>query len=168
MDPASLLMAATAAFNGVKKAVEMGREVQDVFKQLSKWADAADQLYGIIATETNKSPGIFESLNFSKSATAEALDLSAAKLRLQQMEDEIKLMFYYGELQALGQKGYADFIKDRREIKEKRRKLIELQVKKRKKFIENAWYASLLCIAIAAGVYFSILFYEFGQANGKW
>jgi hypothetical protein len=168
MDPASLLMAATAAFNGVKKAVELGREVQDIFGQLSKWADAADQLYGIIATETNRTPGLFESLNFSKSATAEALDLSAAKLRLQQMEDEIKLMFYYGELQSLGQKGYADFIKDRREIKEKRRRLVELQAKKRRQFIQNLWYVILLGIVIAAGVYFSILFYEFGQANGKW
>ena len=48
MDPITLLAATTAAFNGIKKAIAVGREVQDVFNQLNKWADSASQLQEFI------------------------------------------------------------------------------------------------------------------------
>ena len=34
MDPITLLAAASTAFNGVKKLIEHGREIEDVFSQL--------------------------------------------------------------------------------------------------------------------------------------
>ena len=38
MDPITILAAATAGYNGVKKAVELGREVSDIYSQLGTWA----------------------------------------------------------------------------------------------------------------------------------
>ena len=44
MDPITLLAAASTAFNGVKKLIEHGREIEDVLSQLGKWATATSDL----------------------------------------------------------------------------------------------------------------------------
>lgn len=158
MDPVTVMATITASYNGVKKAVALGREVQDIFKQLGKWAEGADQMYSWIRAQENKTPGLFETIKFNKSETAEALDLSAAKLQLQQMEEEIKVMFIYGELSSLGPKGYSDFIKARKEIREKRLKMVRDQAKRRKAFVENVFLGIVLFISTSAILYLVFVF----------
>jgi phage host-nuclease inhibitor protein Gam len=150
MDPVTLMATITASYNGLKKAVAMGREVQDIVKQLGKWAEGADQMYSWIKNQETKKPGLFQAIKFDKSETAEALDIAAAKLQLQQMEEEIKVMFVYGELSALGSSGYSDFIRSRKEIREKRQRMIRDQIRRRKRFVENAFLA--IVVTIATGV----------------
>jgi phage host-nuclease inhibitor protein Gam len=150
MDPVTLMATITASYNGLKKAVAMGREVQDVFKQLGKWAEGADQMYSWIRAQETKKAGLFQAIKFDKSETAEALDIAAAKLQLQQMEEEIKVMFVYGELSALGSSGYSDFIRSRKEIREKRQRMIRDQIKRRKQFVENVFL--VIVATITTGV----------------
>ena len=147
MDPITLMATITASYNGLKKAVAMGREVQDIVKQLGKWAEGADQMYSWIKNQEIKKPGLFQAIKFDKSETAEALDIAAAKLQLQQMEEEIKVMFVYGELQALGSNGYSDFIRSRKEIREKRQRMIRDQIRRRQKFVENLFLGFIALIA---------------------
>ena len=94
MDPVTLLAATTAAFNGIKKAIAVGREVQGIFGQLNKWADSAGQLQDLInkARDPNhqKKPGIFQKIGFAKSDTAEAMDIYAAQQKLREMEADIQ------------------------------------------------------------------------------
>lgn len=168
MDPITLFAAVTTAFNGVKKAIAMGREVQDVYKQLSKWADAADQLHGYISKNAKSKPSIFSSLEFSKSATAEALDISAAKVTLANMEAEIRNMFYYGELQELGGSGYSQFIQDRKRIREQRAAAIKEHANRRARFIENCFWSAVLIVVLLAAGYISLAFYAYGVNAGKW
>ena len=54
MDPFSLMATATAAFNGIKAAVKVGQEIEGVYRQLSKWADAAGQLQQLINDSKNE------------------------------------------------------------------------------------------------------------------
>jgi hypothetical protein len=168
MDPVTLFAAVTTAFNGVKKAIAMGREVQDVYKQLSKWADAADQLHSYISKNANSKPSIFSSLEFSKSATAEALDISAAKVTLANMEAEIRNMFYYGELQQLGGAGYSQFIQDRKRIREQRIAAIKEHAARRSQFIENCFWSAVLVVVLLVAGYISLAFYAYGANAGKW
>lgn len=137
MDPLTILAAATAAYNGVKKAVELGREVQDIYGQLSTWAGHVSDLKDAIEGLENKKPGLFEKITFDKSETAEAFDLYAAKQKLKEMEDEIFHMFMYGDLCHLGIDGYREFKKMRNEIREKRKMLIENQLAARRNLIHN-------------------------------
>lgn len=153
MDPVTLMATVTASYNGLKKAVAMGREVQDIFKQLGKWAEGADQMYSWLNKQNTKSVGLFQTISFDKSETAEALDISAARLRLQEMEEEIKMMFYYGQLQDLGLAGYRDFIKSRSEIREKRQRMIREQIKKRQKFAENIFIGVIVLITTSVTAY---------------
>lgn len=168
MDPLTLMATVTASYNGVKKAVALGREVQDIVKQLGKWAEGADQLYSWIRAQETRTPGIFSSIKFDKSETAEALDIAAAKLQLQQMEEEIKVMFVYGELQGLGANGYSDFIRSRREIKEMRQAMIRKQVRRRQQFAEIVFYCCIFVVTMGFFGYLLTSVLSWGRAAGKW
>lgn len=172
MDPITLMAGVAAAFNGLKHAVSVGREVQDVFGQLSKWADSAGQLQDYINRERDpnhqKKPGLFEKIGFAKSDTSEALDLYAYQQKLREMEAEIQHMFYYGALQHLGQEGYREFIQLRKKIREDRERMIREQAERRQKFIENTFWGTLLLITIYGAYEFFLLIFNYGREAGKW
>mgnify|MGYP003149559691 CR=1 FL=1 len=118
MDPVTLLSAASLAFNGVKKAVQVGRDIEVVFKQLQTWSGHVSD----------------------KSETAEAFDELIAKKKIEEMEKEIRHLFTWGKLHHLGMDGpygYKAFIKIRREIKDKRKREIYDQMRRRKAFLYN-------------------------------
>ena len=156
LDPVSLLATATAVFNGLKAAVEVGREAEDVFSQLGKWAGAVADLQEWMRTEeenANKPPPLFTKLVFKQSATAEAFDAYAAKIKINQMEEEIRHMFTLGELWWLGKEGYNEFIMMRRSIKEKREKMVYEQFRRRKKLIRMVTdYAFIAVILFTGGL----------------
>lgn len=172
MDPVTLLAAASAAFNGIKNAVAIGQEVEGVFQQLTKWADAAGQLQEVINNNRGdngeRKLGLFEKIGFKQSETSEAFDIFAAQMRLREMEEEIRLMFIYGELQHLGMEGYSHFNQIRREVREKRERMIRDQANRRKKFIENVFWYSLLIVMISIGIKIAVWFYDYGVESGKW
>lgn len=153
MDPVTLLAAVTAAFNGVKKAVEIGREVQDVYSQLSSWAghvgNLQDAIRGIEEGESN--PSIWKKITFEKSETAEAFDVYTAKQQLREMEKEIREMFLYGELSHLGMDGYNEFREMRRAVREKRTKILLDQQQAREDFIDNIKLYTIVGFCVIVG-----------------
>ncbi len=172
MDPLTLMGTVTAAFNGLKAAVKVGQEVEGVYRQLSKWADAAGQLQQLIndnKTDTGEQkPGLFEKIGFGKTATAEAFDIIIAQQRLREMEAEIYHMFYYGELQHLGAEGYSQFNQLRREIRERRERMIRDQARRRKRFIENLFWGTLLVITLTIAIKFFVWLFDIGREAGRW
>jgi hypothetical protein len=168
MDPISLMTAATAAFNGIKKAVEIGREVQDVYSELSKWASAAGNLQAFINQKKTKKPGIFERIGFNKSETAEAFDVYAAQVQIREMEGEIYHMFLYGALNHLGLEGYREFIQLRKKVREDREALIKEQMRRRELFFYYAFWGSMLFLAIMVAIWSVGEFFNLGREAGKW
>ena len=166
IDPISLMATVTATYNGVKKAVALGREAHDIMKQLGAWAESADKMYGYIISAQAKRPGLFESINFEKSESREALDIAAAKLQLQNMEAEIKNMFFYGELQELGQAGYSEFVQNRKRIREERQRIIEEQKKRRLNFLDNVFWGFILILVLAFAGFLFYLLYDFVVSRG--
>lgn len=172
IDPVSAFAMATAAFNGIKRAVEVGREVQDVYSQLSQWAGAASDLQEYISQQENRKPGLFEKIGFGKNETSEAFDTFIAKQKIVEMEKEIYQMFIYGDLQHLGQDGYKEFIQMRRDIKAKREKMIYEQMRRRKAFFSGLinYGGSLLIVSIGIGLmsWMGMLIYNAGVDAGRW
>lgn len=159
MDPVSLLAAATAAFNGIKKAVEVGKEVQNVYGELSKWASAAGNLQAFINQKRDKPPGIFEKIGFNKSETAEAFDIYAAQVQIREMENEIYQMFIWGALNHLGMEGYREFIQMRKKVREDREKLIRAQMQRREVFFYYLGWGGALAITVLLAIWmFSEIF----------
>jgi hypothetical protein len=162
MDPVTILALTSAAFNGVKKAIAVGREAQDIYSQLSKWAGHAGNLNDAISSHSK--PGA-KALG---SATGQAFDIMAAKAQLNQMEKEIRHMFIYGELQELGIKGYNEFVILRRKIKSDKIAAEKQKLRKRAELMENTFWATILGIILAVSIYFAAVIYDLGTKAGKW
>lgn len=162
MDPVTILALTSAAFNGVKKAISLGREVQDVYSQLSKWANHAGDLHDSINKKSKPGAKALSSI------TGQAFDIITAKAQLQQMEKEINHMFIYGELQELGSAGYHEFIQLRKKLREDKEAAEKAKLKKRAKFLENTFWGSILAVVLAVCIYFSVIFYDLGSNAGRW
>ncbi len=150
LDPVTLLATATTIFAGLKKAVELGREAEDIFGQLGKWASAVSDLQEWMSGAQAKPP-LFGRIIFAKSATAEAFDEYTARVKIREMEKTLYDWFHYGPLQHLGRDGYTEFVQMRRSIKEKREKMIYEQIRRRKAFIRNTSDAIFISVVVATG-----------------
>jgi hypothetical protein len=123
MDPITLLAAASAVWNGIKKASEFAQEAEGVWSQLSKYAGLADQLEQHITTAKNKpkKPKLFGKLDLNND-TQEAFNVFEAEHKLAEMEREIRHEFLYGAFADLeggygSLDGYRKFLEMRRKIR---------------------------------------------------
>ena len=149
MDPVTLFATATALWSGVKKAVEFGREAQDILGQLSQWAQAVDNFDHAVQQEKKK-PALFKKLKPSN-ATAEAFDEYTARVKLREQEAEIRHMFLYGALNHLGMDGLREFYEIRRKIREKRIREIQDQKFRREQFVEQMLLWGIIVLVLVAG-----------------
>lgn len=149
MDPVTLFATATALWSGVKKAVEFGREAQDILGQLSQWAQAVDNFDHAVQQEKKK-PALFKKLKPSN-ATAEAFDEYTARVKLREQEAEIRHMFLYGALNHLGMDGLREFYEIRRKIREKRIREIQDQKFRREQFVEQMLLWGMIVLVLVAG-----------------
>lgn len=150
MDPVTLLATATALFNGVKKAVEVGREAQDILGQLSEWAGVVGQLEEYFGKQDAK-PSIFKKISFAQSETKEAFNELVAKQKIREMEATIRHEFLYGALQHLGMDGLREFYEMRRKIRERRIKMLQEQKARRQEFIEDIFTGILILGVLLVG-----------------
>ena len=126
MDPITLLAAASAVWNGIKKASEFAQEAEGVWSQLSKYVGLADQLEQHITEAKNKpqKPKLFGKLEFGND-TQEAFNAFEAEHKLMEMEKEIRHEFLYGAFADLeggygSMDGYRKFCEMRRKIRAER------------------------------------------------
>ncbi len=125
IDPITAISAATAAFNGVKKLVAAGREIEDVVGQLGKWYGAAADLNR--AESQRKNPPIFTKLFSGGSVEQEALEILIHKKKLEeqekQLQDLLNIRFGFGT--------WKEMVELRRSIKKEREETIYRQQEKK-------------------------------------
>jgi hypothetical protein len=143
MDPITALAAASAIWSGIKSCIQAGQEVQDVWGQLTEWADKAGHVYDYLNAQDSK-PSIFKHLEFKDSETKEALNIFAARKQLLQMEQEIKHEFLYGALCHYGMDGYKEFLDIRHQVKYQRLKAVADQQRAKDAFYEDLKYGAIL------------------------
>ena len=160
------ISALNAAFNGVKSVVEAGKEAEDIFHQLTKWAQAVDDVHHWMGKETK--PSIWKNITFDKSEMAEAFDTMSAKQKLADMEKEIYHMFTWGELGHLGIEGYREFQHMRKQIKYDREKLIGDQLKRRKEFIHSCIDWTLVAVLSLVTIYLIGWLFEIVMSKGSY
>ena len=102
IDPITLgaaVSTATAAYNGIKQAIMMGREIEDLGSQLSTWMSAVSDVDNIHKNANN--PTTLDKL-FNGSIEQVAIESFASKKKLAKQREELKnfLVGNYG-LQAL-------------------------------------------------------------------
>jgi|TARA_B100001939_G_C16803964_1_gene556922 hypothetical protein len=86
IDPVTALAGATAAFNMLKKGISVGKDLQDMGGQLSKWAGAIADLE--FADKQNQKPAWYKTLGGG--VQAQAMEIFAAKQKAAAMRAELK------------------------------------------------------------------------------
>ena len=138
MDPISLFMAATAAFNTVKKLVEAGREVEDVLGQIGTWMGKASELAEI----DNKKPGIFQRIGSGKSVEQEAMEQLQRREAVRKQHLELMSMVKL----AYGPQAFDDLMHMQRQIKLKREREIIHQQQRRRDMVGYALAAIVVVL----------------------
>ena len=133
-------MAATAAFNTVKKLVEAGREVEDVLGQIGAWMGKVSELNAL----DNKKPSIFKRIGSGKSVEQEAMEQLQRReaVRKQHLELMSMVKLRYGP------QAFEELLQMQRQIKLKREREIIFQAQRRK---DVMMYALLVVVMALAG-----------------
>ena len=86
IDPITAIAGATAAFNALKKGIQVGKDLQDMGGQLSQWAGAMSDIDFV--DRRNQKPSVFKILGGG--VESEAMELFAAKKKRDSMRKELK------------------------------------------------------------------------------
>ena len=138
LDPITAIATATAAFNGVKKLVAAGRELEDCMGQMAQWYTALSDLSE--AEKVAKNPPLFKKLTSRKSVEQEALEIFAHRRKAAAQEKELREIIIY----AYGKDAWIELIGLRRRIRLERERAIYAQKRKR----ENTFWTVITIIVL--------------------
>jgi hypothetical protein len=131
LDPVTAVATATAAFNFIKKAVEAGREIEDVGSQLGTWFGACADLKQ--AEEESRDPPLFKKLLHKGSVEQEALENLMRRKKIEQQEKELRELIVW----RFGVDAYRGMMDERKQIRDSRERQVAAQARHRKKYAQN-------------------------------
>lgn len=157
VDPASAMAIASASFSALKKGFQIGRDIESMAGDLSRWMGALSDLEQ--AEKEAKNPPIFKKLFAGKSVEQEALEIFAAKRKAQEQRDELRQWLTL----TIGSSAYDDLVRMEASIRKQRQETLYRQRERRQKFIEIG-IISIACI-VGVGV-FAVIIYAAMKARG--
>jgi len=141
IEVAAALSAATTAFNAIKKGFEVGRDIESMSGDLSRWMGSVSDISK--ADEYAKKPPLFKKLFASGSVEEEAMASFMAKKKAEDMRAQLKSII----IMSRGMGAWDELLKTEGEIRKKRQRMIYEQKERQRQVIE--WTAIVIGIAIA-------------------
>ena len=154
IDPVSAFALASSAFSMIKKAVAAGREIEDCVGYFGKFFQGVSDVNK--AEEEAKNPPLFKKLLNKGSVEEEAFQAVVHRQKIQQMETELRELITY----RYGNEVYREMLKMRRQIKQEREQTVYKQVQRRKAFLWNSLYMSLISVCLGALWWMVLLFID--------
>lgn len=145
IDPVSAMATASAAFSAIKKGFAVGRDIEAMVGDLSRWMGALSDIDQ--AEKEAKNPPIFKKLFSGKSIEQEALEAYAAKKKAESQRAELKQWMGF----AMGSKAWDELIRMEGQIRKQRQETLYRQRERRQKFME------VVIITFAIGIAVSLL-----------
>ena len=127
---AAALSMANAAFNGIKWAVDAGKEIEDVASYFGHFFDARDQVNE--ARQLVQNQPVVNKLLQGSSVEAQALEATAAKHKMEQLEKDLREYLIWSGQGAF----YEDMMIERRRIKRAREEAARRKAENRKFWID--------------------------------
>ena len=159
IDPVTALAAATAAFTTIKKGFEVGRDVESMAGDLSRWMGAVSDIKK--CEEYSKRPPLFKKLFAAGSVEEEAMQTFMAKKKAEDMRDQLKQIIILSR----GMSPWDELVRTEADIRKKRQQAIYAQQEMRRKVIEIIAVVVVLGIAATA---MGLLIYAAGVRRGLW
>ena len=132
MDPASIGLAITVAskaFTAIKNGFAVGREIESMGKDLSRWMGAVSDIDNAEKTAKNASP--LRKLFKGKEIEASAIEAFTAKKKLEAQRQELKsfINFHYGA------NSWNEILHMEAEIRKRRKQ----EIYERQEFVRKIW-----------------------------
>jgi len=156
MDPFTAMAAATAAFKGIKKAVEVGKDISSIGGTLSTWSKAVSDMDFL--DEKAKKPPMYKMFTNNQ---ADALDIWTKKQKLKEMRTELKeyISFVYGP------SAWKEIVK----IEGEQRKAQRDAVYAKQEFVDNCINGVIITVLALTGIGLAaVIIYFVGHNQGKW
>ena len=156
LDPFTAMAAATAAYNGIKKAVAVGREISGMASTISQWSKAVSDLDFL--EEKAKSPPMYKMFSANQST---ALDIWAHKQKLKEMREELRAHISW----TYGPSAWDEIVRIEAQQRKEQRDLVY----KKQEFIDKCinWVVgSIVVVSGIAGL--GLVLYLLGKQQGKW
>lgn len=151
LDPVTAFATASAAFNFVKRAVEAGREIEEIGTQLGTWFSACADIKQ--HEEESRDPPLFRKLLHKGSVEQIAFENLTRRKRIEQQEKELRELIMF----RFGQDAYREMMEERKSIRNSRDRQIALQKRRRTTAILNAIAVVLIVLILAIPVAVSTL-----------
>jgi len=135
---------ATAAFGAIKKGFAIGRDIESMATDLSRWMGALSDLDQM--EKEAKNPPIFKKLFNGQSVEQEAIQTFAAKKKAQEQRYELKQWISM----TLGRSAWDELLHMEGTIRKRRQETLYAQRERRQKFVEIvAW---IMMIGLGAAI----------------
>lgn len=157
MDPVTALATASSAFAVIKKGISVGRDIESMIGDVSRWMGALSDLDQ--AEKEAKNPPIFKKLISSKTVEQEAMEIFAAKRKAQQQREELRTFIQY----TMGQQAWDDLIKTEARVRKERQETIYRQRERRQRFVEVCAIILLGTLTIGIFIWFIWLMRQRGK-----
>tara|TARA_R100001463_G_scaffold24708_3_gene58816 strand:- start:710 stop:1183 length:474 start_codon:yes stop_codon:yes gene_type:complete len=156
VDPISAIAIAGSAFNALKKGVSIGRDIESMGKDLSRWMGAVSDIDR--AHHEAKNPPIFKKLFSGKSVEQEAMELFTQKKQLENQRDELRKLIS----SMCGPNAWQELIKMERDIRKQRQETMYAQREARKHFMEAIAIIFLVLTVVGFGILLLYLWHNKG------
>lgn len=147
--------AATSAFGAIRKGFEVGRDIESMAGDLSRWMGAVSDIKK--AEEYNNKPPLFKKLFASGSIEEEALQIFMAKKKADDMREQLRQIIIYTR----GPSAWQELIKTEADIRKKRQAMIYAQKERQRFWIEVGVSIVLGGLLVVGVVWFGMWVYEY-------
>ena len=142
---------AAQSFKILKTGFSVGRDLESMSGDLSRWMGALSDLDQ--AERESKNPPIFRKLFNGKSVEQEAIEVFAAKRQAQAQRDELRQWVSL----TLGRKAWDDLLATEGRIRKQRQETIYRQREKRRKFVEIVAWVLMIGVGLSVLTIFVLL-----------
>ena len=150
--------AATSAFGAIKKGFEVGRDIESMAGDLSRWMGAVSDIKK--ADEYNKKPPLFKKMFQAGSVEEEAMQIFMAKKKAEDMREELRQIISFTR----GPSAWEELLRTEADIRKKRQQAIYDQKERQRQIMEIIGVVVL--VLIVGGFLFGLGWLWYDTRNG--
>ena len=159
IDPVTAIGLASAAYRGIKSAIQTGKELHDMAGQLSQWAGAMSDLD--FSHKQAENPPMFKKIFGASKIEANALEVWGHKQKAKELREDLRshISLYYGP------SAWDEIVRIEGQMRKKRAAEVYAAEERKQAIIE--WVVGILLVAASIGVLGGIV-YLIGAGTGRW
>tara|TARA_B100000927_G_scaffold285820_1_gene276402 strand:- start:106 stop:588 length:483 start_codon:yes stop_codon:yes gene_type:complete len=159
IDPVTAIAGATAAYNGLKKAIAVGKDLHDMGSTLNQWAGAMSDLD--FAHRQAENPPMFKKVFGASQVEQNALEVWGHKQKAKEMREELKshISLFYGP------SAWKEIVHIEAQMRKERKEAI-YKAQERKQLILE-WVVGI-ALATVMSIVVGFIIYLIGVSQGAW